>query len=55
MESSLALNEDCAIPRPPLLSNMPSIYREDDLDIGTINDETENSMDEGTNQTMLKI
>ena len=51
VESSLALNEDCAIPRPHLLSNMPSTYREDDLDIGTINDETENSIDEGTNKT----
>ena len=32
--------------KPYLLSNMHSTYREDDIEIGTINDESENSFEE---------
>ena len=50
IESSFALNEESAVPQgPPLLSNMPSTYWEDE-NIGTINDETENSADDMVEQ-----
>ena len=50
LESSLVLNEECNVPQgPQLLSNIPSNYWEDE-NIGTINDETENSVDDVVEQ-----